>query len=439
MKEKYKVCCVTGHRPKNFPWDYSDKECPSHQEYTETMVCYIDYLISKYDFNYFICGGALGVDMDFAESVIELRDHSYENIKLEIAIPCKNQDLKWSRKDKERYQKILNNANEITILSEQYTRCMQDRNKYMVDKSDIVLAFWNFDITSGATVNTIKYAQSKKKNIEYFPLRDFVLNDVELDANLHCTITDLNKTICFYLLTYPNIKTQTFMQIDLDELDMSNTCRLCVTKHPFELNAMTNLWHIKNNTLFITKNFFPKLSEFLNKQFTYIIAPPKYEITSHHDFISRYITLDSYSDKIKKLFCFFIDKITHIEPCETNLEKYEDYLIFISYICNEKTTLKKIINELIYNKLKPADNITSYFNEDSKIKYFISWLNKEKLFSIFEITNDKIIVSPKYKSDHSMLIPYIAALLDCGNADISTRVKFIYSVLNQDNVSCVYQ
>ncbi len=30
---KSKICCVTGHRPNKFPWDYYDKENESHKEY----------------------------------------------------------------------------------------------------------------------------------------------------------------------------------------------------------------------------------------------------------------------------------------------------------------------------------------------------------------------------------------------------------------------
>lgn len=79
-----KVCCVTGHRPNNFPWNYKDKESASHQEYIEAMACYIDWYIQKHNVNYFICGGAIGVDTDFAEMIIEFRDNVYSEIQLEI-------------------------------------------------------------------------------------------------------------------------------------------------------------------------------------------------------------------------------------------------------------------------------------------------------------------------------------------------------------------
>ena len=41
--------------------------------------------------------------------------------------------------------------------------CFQKRNKYMVDKSDVVLAVWNRE-TIG-TGNTVKYANEKNRKV----------------------------------------------------------------------------------------------------------------------------------------------------------------------------------------------------------------------------------------------------------------------------------
>ena len=143
MENKGLTCCVTGHRPKGFPWDYSDTEGASHQEYLEAMACYIDKVIRKDGVVNFIAGGAIGADTDFAETVLDFRDHVYDHIRLEIAVPCEGQDARWSEQDKVRYKRILERADKVTVLSPHYTSfCMQKRNEYMVDHSDIVFAFW---------------------------------------------------------------------------------------------------------------------------------------------------------------------------------------------------------------------------------------------------------------------------------------------------------
>ena len=88
-----KTCCLTGHRPKGFPWDYADKKCMEHKSYLALLREKVVELISE-GYSHFISGGALGADSDFAEIVIDLRKSAYPDITLEIAVPCPNQDLK---------------------------------------------------------------------------------------------------------------------------------------------------------------------------------------------------------------------------------------------------------------------------------------------------------------------------------------------------------
>ena len=157
----YQTCCVTGNRPQKFPWKYWEGK--EHKKYLVEMTRQIDKLIDS-GYTYFISGGAIGVDMDFATAVLQAKKQ-YKDIILEIAVPCKNQDLKWGKADKRRYAEILNRADIVNVLSENYTSfCMQKRNEYMVDKSDLVIAFWNGE-ESGGTWNTMNYAKHKGKQL----------------------------------------------------------------------------------------------------------------------------------------------------------------------------------------------------------------------------------------------------------------------------------
>lgn len=184
--EQYKICAVTGHRPSGFPWDYNNKECDEHKEYLQTMEETLEKLISEKGYNYFIAGGAIGVDTDFAETVLRLRESKYPNIKLEIAVPCENQDLKWNQSDKDKYRQILSQADFVNVLSKHYTRfCMAKRNEYMVNKSDVVLAFWNVKITKGGTYRTLKYMNRKKIEYEIIGLDDFLPENKRIDALLY--------------------------------------------------------------------------------------------------------------------------------------------------------------------------------------------------------------------------------------------------------------
>ena len=164
-----KKCCCTGHRPKGFPWKYADKSNKKHQAYLLRLRDRIEELVVNESFDYFISGGALGSDMDFAETVLALKQ-KYKHIRLEIAVPCENQDLKWSIEDKQRYKSIIAQADVVNVLSRSYTRfCMLKRNEYMVNSSEKIIAIWN-GAEEGGTYYTINYAHKKNKKIEYILL-----------------------------------------------------------------------------------------------------------------------------------------------------------------------------------------------------------------------------------------------------------------------------
>jgi uncharacterized phage-like protein YoqJ len=123
-------------------------------------------------FTTFLSGGAQGVDLDFAESVI-LKKLTHPEIRLELDIPCPSQAHKWTVAEKMRYKKILADADEVVYVSPHYTPyCMQKRNMYMVDRSDLVLVFWNGE-AGGGTYNTMLYAEKLGKERRIYYLEDF--------------------------------------------------------------------------------------------------------------------------------------------------------------------------------------------------------------------------------------------------------------------------
>ena len=162
-----KTCCCTGHRPKGFPFEYG-KDKKRHKEYLKALEEKIKLVITDYGITNFISGMALGVDLDFAEIVLKLKK-KYP-IKLECAVPCPNQTIKWNGEDKLRYDEIIKKADEVNLISEKYTpECMLKRNRYMADKSDVVIAVFN-GIEQGGTWYTINYARNKNKQTEIINL-----------------------------------------------------------------------------------------------------------------------------------------------------------------------------------------------------------------------------------------------------------------------------
>ena len=162
------VCCVTGHRPNGFPFPRVDNDY-TYFEYVDTLYLEIEDLIRK-GYRHFITGMAEGADIDFAEAVLYYRDNEEEDVALEAALPC---PLSYPKEITEYIEKryfILESCDSKNIISPHYYRgCMQKRNGYMVDKSDLVLAIWNGQ-RKGGTWNTIKYAISVGKPIRYIML-----------------------------------------------------------------------------------------------------------------------------------------------------------------------------------------------------------------------------------------------------------------------------
>lgn len=161
MENRELACCFTGYRPSKFPFrldksskDYIDFENALYKEIFSVYSCGVKTFIS---------GMAMGFDIIAAETVLRLRRAKPE-VKLVCAIPFKNQAKDFPNDWKQRYFEILDAADDIIYVSEEYNRgAYFKRNKYMVDNSDIVITW--FDGRTGGTANTIDYAIRKGRSV----------------------------------------------------------------------------------------------------------------------------------------------------------------------------------------------------------------------------------------------------------------------------------
>ena len=159
---KTKTCCFTGHRPQSLPFGFNenDSRCAALKQ---TLREQIIRLIEEENVTHFISGMAIGIDMYAAEIVLNLKK-SYPGITLESAIPCETQAVKWSVALRERYYDIAAKCDKETMLQTHYTPdCMDKRNRYMVDHSDVVIAVWSG--RPSGTSKTVTYALAKGKPV----------------------------------------------------------------------------------------------------------------------------------------------------------------------------------------------------------------------------------------------------------------------------------
>lgn len=161
-KTKQVTVCATGHRPADLPSDYG---YDYRNARWSSIIADTKKIIKSLDAHRAISGMALGYDTAFAVAVLQLQNEGYK-ITLEAAVPCKGQADAWTDAAKKLYKAILARCAKVTVLSNTYTKkCMQDRNEYMVDNSDAVIAMFDTNKTSGGTYNCIRYAQKAGKKV----------------------------------------------------------------------------------------------------------------------------------------------------------------------------------------------------------------------------------------------------------------------------------
>lgn len=159
--ERARTCCFTGHRPDKLPWgeDECDPRCVALKARMD------EELRKAYDrgFRHFICGMARGADLYFCEAVLALK-RAKRDITLEAAIPCEEQAARWSEAERNRYFRLVEGCDFETMVQHSYTAgCMQRRNRYMVDRSSLIIAA--YDGMLGGTMYTLTYAMRAKLDV----------------------------------------------------------------------------------------------------------------------------------------------------------------------------------------------------------------------------------------------------------------------------------
>ena len=147
QNEPMKSCAFTGHR--TLDKDFSQR----------SLKKYVLSLIND-GVEIFYTGMAMGFDLIAAETVLSCKK-KFPQIKLIACIPYYGQERHFSEKDKGRYAAILKKADEKILLSEEYKRnCFLQRNQYMCDRADVLVAYLRKE--EGGTAYTVRYFQKNK-------------------------------------------------------------------------------------------------------------------------------------------------------------------------------------------------------------------------------------------------------------------------------------
>lgn len=153
-------CCFTGHRL------ISAADRPALiRDLRQTLAVFADSGVGE-----FICGGALGFDTLAAEEVLRLKQ-DFPRLRLSLILPCRTQADRWTAAQRDTYNTILEKADEKEYLFDRYVDgCMQMRNRRMVDRADVCVAYYRG--TPGGTAYTVNYAKEKGVRLLFVPAKE---------------------------------------------------------------------------------------------------------------------------------------------------------------------------------------------------------------------------------------------------------------------------
>lgn len=154
-QKSYRRCAFTGYRPQKMPFGYDEND-PRCVSFKARLRETIESLIAE-GYAHFLSGGALGMDQFAAEIVVELKE-KYPWIVLEMVSPFDGQAAKWPIGSRLRLAELYDAADIVTSISHEYTKgCIFQRNRYLVENSDLLLAA--YDGKPGGTAMTCDYAE----------------------------------------------------------------------------------------------------------------------------------------------------------------------------------------------------------------------------------------------------------------------------------------
>lgn len=145
------ICCFTGHR--YFSWG---ENAAQKAELLISLKKSIDIALSK-GATHFICGNAVGVDTWAAQLILTKKEQNPE-IFLEIAVPFQGHNAGVAA-----CQNVQQKADFVHVASnaKSMRQAFYERNRYMVDISNMIIAVYEESRHNSGTLKTLRYAENQ--------------------------------------------------------------------------------------------------------------------------------------------------------------------------------------------------------------------------------------------------------------------------------------
>ena len=164
MDKKISTVCFTGHR------DINKSLAIYIPSALKSELCRL-ILLGATSFR---AGGAVGFDTIAALCVLELKE-IYPHITLDLILPCRDQTKGWNDENIRAYHYILSNADSVKYITDTYRAgCMHERNRALVEGSDVCVAY--LERSSGGSAYTYTYAI--KNDIEVVNIYDKIKESI---------------------------------------------------------------------------------------------------------------------------------------------------------------------------------------------------------------------------------------------------------------------
>lgn len=115
-----------------------------------------------------LSGGAVGADTIVVDELLE------QDKRVELVLPFDPliQSARWTWDQKWTQMGHLLTVAEVHVLADHYDPAAYNmRNQWMVDRADLLVAFWNGRMRGSGTANTVRMADRAGLPVIWFPMR----------------------------------------------------------------------------------------------------------------------------------------------------------------------------------------------------------------------------------------------------------------------------
>lgn len=169
-----KTCCFSGYRPQKLPY----LDAPKSTAYTNLLHALRKAVRAAVADGYdtFLSGFAEGVDLLAASVVLSEGAANGQPLHLVAAIPYPGQSDRWRPAIRQQYATLLHACKEVIYICREYhAGCFQERNEYMVNRSQRLIAV--YDGQKGGTANTVRYALKNDREVILINPRTFAIRE----------------------------------------------------------------------------------------------------------------------------------------------------------------------------------------------------------------------------------------------------------------------